>query len=326
MYTFDRLFPHLFLSTNNAELNRSQFGALSSQIPLLYLILLTNSTAVAITHVHVAPAWLSLFVPLALGLVCLARLLMWLRIDKRMLVDLDVARHLRLTTWLTMGLGIAFTSWGLALYPYGGAYERAHVALYMSITVIGCIFCLMHVRTAPLLLTMIVIVPLTAFFSLTGNVILIAISVNILVVSTAMVLVLLTYYRDFENLVDSKRTLQTIQFETQKLSDENFRLANIDSLTLLPNRRRFFAALDALITPARAVGHSIAVGVIDMDGFKQVNDLYGHSTGDRILAEVGKRLDALSCPHITIARLGGDEFGMLIEDVANSQEIGRAHV
>ncbi len=61
--------------------------------------------------------------------------------------------------------------------------------------------------------------------------------------------------------------------------------------------------------------------MIDLDGFKQVNDLYGHSTGDRILAEVGLRLDALSRPRITMARLGGDEFGVLIEGVTNSQEL-----
>ncbi len=167
MDPFDRLLPHLFISTKNPELNRSQFDASSRQIPLLYLILLTNSTALAITHFYVAPAGLSLYIPLALGLVCVARLLRWLRIDRSILEDLEVARELRLTTWLVMGLGIAFTSWGLALYPYGDAYERVHVAFYMSITVIGCIFCLMHVRTAPLLLTMIVIVPLTVFFLLT---------------------------------------------------------------------------------------------------------------------------------------------------------------
>jgi diguanylate cyclase (GGDEF)-like protein len=321
MYSFDNLLPHLFISTKNAELNRSQFDAIAKQIPLLYLILLTNSTAVAITHFHITPAWLSLYVPLALGLVCAARVFKWLRIDQSVLEDQEIARQLRSTTWFVIGLGIAFTSWGLALYPYGDAYERTHVALYMSVTVIGCIFCLMHVRTAALLLTVIVIVPFTVFFSLTGNSVLVAISVNVLLVSIAMVFILLTYYRDFANLVDSKQILQASQRETQKLNDENFRLANIDSLTLLPNRRCFFASLEALITSASAVGSSIAVGVIDLDGFKQINDLYGHATGDRILAEAGMRLAALSSPHITMARLGGDEFGLLMDGVTNSQDL-----
>ncbi|MFP3480538.1 diguanylate cyclase, partial [Burkholderia sp. SIMBA_057] len=88
-------------------------------------------------------------------------------------------------------------------------------------------------------------------------------------------------------------------------SDDNFRLASIDSLTDLPNRRSFFASLRALSEQALGSGGGFNVGLIDLDGFKQVNDIYGHASGDLVLQEVGLRLLALAEPGIFFARLGG---------------------
>ncbi|MCO4881592.1 EAL domain-containing protein [Paraburkholderia caribensis] len=306
-----------------AALSRSQFDAFSRQLPLLYVILVINSVAVAATHVAVAPAWLAIWVPLAMCTACAIRLVVWVRRRKYLasLTDEQVASRLKTTVWLIALLGVIFTGWGLLLFPYGDPYARAHVAFYMSITVIGCIFCLMHMRKAALLLTAIVIVPFSLFFSLTHNAVLVAIAINMLLVAVAMIFILITYYRDFANLVESKHALQAKQAELQRLSDENSRLANLDLLTGLPNRRRFLADLDALFQTAQDGHARFAVGVIDLDGFKQVNDLYGHGAGDRVLEEVGRRLLDVSGPRIRLARLGGDEFGLLVTDVREAQEL-----
>ena len=80
------------------------------------------------------------------------------------------------------------------------------------------------------------------------------------------------------------------QIETRRLSNENFRLANVDSLTDLPNRRQFFHRPSVLAEQARTANHRFVVGVLDLDGFKAVNDLYGHGVGDRVLKETGQRL------------------------------------
>jgi diguanylate cyclase (GGDEF)-like protein len=306
-----------------AALSRSQFDAFARQLPLLYLILVVNSLAVAATHAAVAPAWLAIWMPLAMCSACAIRLVVWVRRRKHLaaLSDEEVASRLKNTVWLIALLGVIFTGWGLLLFPYGDPYARAHVAFYMSITVIGCIFCLMHMRKAALMLTAIVIVPFSLFFSATGNAVFVAIAINMLLVAAAMIVILLTYYRDFANLVESKDTLQAKQAELQRLSDENSRLANLDILTGLPNRRRFLADLDTLFETAQAGHARFAVGVIDLDGFKQVNDLYGHGAGDRVLEEVGRRLLDVSGPRVKLARLGGDEFGLLVTDVHAQQEL-----
>ena len=268
-------------------------------------------------YVGVPISWLCVYTPAALGVFCLARIVIWLRNADRELLDGELARQLRLTMFLVGALGVAFTGWGLALYPYGDAYARCHVAFFMSITLIGCVFCLMHMRAAALLLTGIVIIPFTVFFSSTGNSVLIAIALNVMLVAMGMIKILLTYYRDFANLVESQKDLLTKQLETELLNNENFRLATVDSLTGLPNRRRFFAELDHLVAKEAKDNGRFAIGAIDLDGFKQINDLYGHACGDRVLAEVAQRLASFSNSDVTIARLGGDEFGLLSATAAD---------
>ncbi|WP_240324381.1 putative bifunctional diguanylate cyclase/phosphodiesterase [Trinickia diaoshuihuensis] len=315
--------PFTRSNASNVALMRSQFEAFSRQLPLLYFTLMVNSIAVAYTHVHSAPAVMTKVLPSALCAACMLRLYVWARRRAlgAVLTDSQIAVRMRNTVVLVVLFGLVFTFWGLSLYPYGGAYERTHVAFYMSITVIACIFCLMHMRIAALLLTAIVLVPFVVFFSLTENVVLIAIAMNVMFVSIAMVKVLLTYYRDFADLVNAKKVLEDKQQQLLVLNNENQRLANIDSLTSLPNRRHFLSRLGKHFAHERLDETRFAVGIVDLDGFKQVNDLHGHRAGDSLLREVGRRLEAFTSEELQIARLGGDEFGLLFGRVRSNDSL-----
>jgi diguanylate cyclase (GGDEF)-like protein len=307
----------------NAALMRSQFEAFSRQLPLLYFTLMANSVAVAFTHAQSTPALLSKIIPSLLCAICLLRLCIWARRRslKTALTDAQIAVRIRNTVILVVLFGIAFTTWGLSLYPYGGPYERAHVAFYMAISVIACIFCLMHMRIAALLLTTVVLGPFVVFFLSTANPVLVAIAINVLFVTVAMVKVLLTYYRDFATLVNAQSVLEDKQQELLTLNSENQRLANLDSLTGLPNRRHFLGRLGARFEHGCVDEHRFAVGIVDLDGFKQVNDLHGHRAGDSLLREVGQRLAQFASKDLQIARLGGDEFGLLFDDVTAQDEL-----
>jgi diguanylate cyclase (GGDEF)-like protein len=88
-----------------------------------------------------------------------------------------------------------------------------------------------------------------------------------------------------------------------------------DSLTGLPNRTLLSELLDRAVDRARRSHHFAAVLFIDLDGFKIINDLYGHHVGDELLVAVADRLSGLLRPGDTLSRLGGDEFVALCEDM-----------
>ena len=302
------------VAEGDPELVRSQVQAFGRQIPLLYFILIVNTMAVTVTHLRSAPAWMTMYVPGVLCALCIVRCVRWWRGRNRVLTHDKAVPELRKLIWMAGIFGIAFTAWSLMLLPYGTPYEQAQVAFYMATTVVGCVFCLMHLRVAALLLLSIVILSFATFLVFTGSPVFIAMAVDMSLVGLALAFIIELYYRSFAGVVHTQRDLQASQEKTQRLSDENFRLASIDSLTDLPNRRSFFASLRALSEQALATDGAFNVGLIDLDGFKQVNDIYGHASGDLVLQEVGARLLALAEPGIFFARLGGDEFGVLAQD------------
>ncbi len=87
-------------------------------------------------------------------------------------------------------------------------------------------------------------------------------------------------------------------------------LARFDSLTRLSNRHDFHAQLTPLLAESAAPA-AFAVHVIDLDRFKEINDLYGHPVGDKLLVAVGERIRAHTRTVDTVARLGGDEFAVI---------------
>lgn len=121
------------------------------------------------------------------------------------------------------------------------------------------------------------------------------------------------------------RALQLSAQTATRERDAMVSLAHTDPLTGLPNRRHLNAALQAALTQC-GPGRFVGVYVLDLDGFKPVNDRHGHDTGDALLAAVAQRLRAHTRASDLIARVGGDEFvlmaiGLGSDDVA--QEIGR---
>ncbi len=93
-------------------------------------------------------------------------------------------------------------------------------------------------------------------------------------------------------------------------------LATHDILTGIPNRGLFRERLDLAWGESRKPGQSFALGILDLDYFKEVNDSLGHAAGDRLLAQVARRLERVLKSSDTLARLGGDEFGLLLGEAA----------
>jgi diguanylate cyclase (GGDEF)-like protein len=97
-------------------------------------------------------------------------------------------------------------------------------------------------------------------------------------------------------------------------------LAHHDSLTRLPNRTLFSSRLEQSLQLARRNGSHVAVLFLDLDRFKSINDTLGHSLGDELLCEVGRRLVACVRAGDTVARLGGDEFTVIMSELRHEEE------
>jgi diguanylate cyclase (GGDEF)-like protein len=105
------------------------------------------------------------------------------------------------------------------------------------------------------------------------------------------------------------------------LAEEMRRLARYDGLTGLPNRNLFLSRVEEAAARARRQQTPLAVLFVDLDGFKAVNDRFGHAAGDVLLNTVAKRLQQEVREVDLAARLGGDEFAVLLEPAAGAAEI-----
>lgn len=112
--------------------------------------------------------------------------------------------------------------------------------------------------------------------------------------------------------------------ERKRLEQELWRLAKQDSLTGLPNRLQFSEQLETMLAVAKEHEGGFAVGLIDVDQFKETNDILGHAAGDELLKEVGIRLQTALAPFGQVARLGGDEFAILISTAGPDNSLSAA--
>ncbi|WP_413795482.1 MULTISPECIES: bifunctional diguanylate cyclase/phosphodiesterase [unclassified Pseudomonas] len=101
-------------------------------------------------------------------------------------------------------------------------------------------------------------------------------------------------------------------------------LAYHDGLTTLPNRSLFSKLLSQSISEASRYDRQLAVLFLDLDRFKQVNDMLGHDAGDQLLKEVAQRLEACLRSSDTVARLGGDEFVILLPELSQDNDVATA--
>jgi len=117
---------------------------------------------------------------------------------------------------------------------------------------------------------------------------------------------------------------QRVAERTEALAEANARLeaqAMQDPLTGLANRTALASHMQQAMSRTRRRGELLALVLIDLDGFKDINDEWGHATGDRVLIEVAARLQAFARGSDLVARLGGDEFILLSEGILDRQEV-----
>jgi diguanylate cyclase (GGDEF)-like protein len=158
--------------------------------------------------------------------------------------------------------------------------------------------------------------------------------IAICVVILLILRLLWIHNQGFRELVESRTAISLERERAQraerlaKAEKAKARLiADTDPLTGLANRRAFLRALSRHAAGLARSGRGFALAMVDLDGFKPINDTFGHATGDRVLQGIGERLARAGGEGAFIARTGGDEFALLlprVRDVAAADQAGAA--
>ena len=307
------------------ELVKAQYYIFVKQIPMLYFILSVNTLAMIYTFARFGHPAVTVALPLGLVALCLWRGYVWTRRRDQPVEAAAALKSMHATVVLGSGLAAAFVLWGLTLYGYGDAAAKSEIVFFLGLTMIACTFCLTYLPPAALSVATIGAAPSSLYFFFADSGQYRAAAVILALVSLGLLTTIRRNYDQFASLVASQRALMAKHAETVELADENSRLANLDALTGLPNRRQFIARLAELCDdPASGL---VAMCFLDLDGFKNVNDDYGHEVGDRLIAHAAKAFAERLPAGALLARLGGDEFAALVagpEAEANMLAFGAA--
>ncbi len=135
------------------------------------------------------------------------------------------------------------------------------------------------------------------------------------------VLLSVTAVRDPSSLATRYVGIYTDITERKRSEEELWRRANFDVLTGLPNRMLLHERLDRALARAGREASVVALLFVDLDGFKPINDRFGHHAGDAVLHGVAERMQSKIRESDTAARLGGDEFVILLQAVGSDDDV-----
>ena len=310
-----RVWHDLFaLKNGDAELARAQFRSFAKQMPLLYLILICNATAVMVAFFKPTMLVETLLIPVIICSVAIVRAIWWWRQDgAQSFTDAEIALQINRTCKLAVIMTLAFELWCMWIYSSGDAYARGHLTFFLGLTQVSTVFCLMTLRAAAMRVAATSTVVFVLFFGMVDQGRMLVEAIVLGCVGVGMMIVTHRYNLDFSKLICSQRDLRNRQAETEKLSEENRQIALTDALSGLPNRRQLLVNLDRIDARDGEALDGLAVLFIDLDGFKDINDTHGHQAGDSLIRSLSVRIGQVCPPHSMLARVGGDEFVILIE-------------
>ncbi len=263
-------------------------------LPLLCLTIAACAVAMTIAVLGDLPWWQQLAPPTIIVGTCLA-VLARSRLIGKPIETRAAVRQLHATMLLATGLGLVAGLWCVNAFTETEKYYCMVAPVFIGIAALVSATCLLSVPRAAIVGIVATILPIVIKMALYDNLGVRAMAAMLVIVGIMQSGVVLAKFRE-------TITMLMMQHELN-------RLAESDSLTGLDNRVAFIRKLDEGL----AQGKSLQVVLVDLDGFKLINDTHGHQAGDAVLAEVARRMRQLLVSAVSIARLGGDEFSLLFD-------------
>ncbi len=250
------------------EVRTARFAALSRQIPLLYVVLVSNTWTLTVTFLPLAPWWRTVGIAVPFTLLCAQRVLVWWRrwnvrptaeSARRQLLHADVVAGM---------LALTFPLWTFSLFPYGDSWARLQIGLYLTTSLVTSMFCLIHSSRAALVVGLAGGVPIVVFFVHAGGRAPVMTAVNSAVVTLVAMVVVVIQNRDFSRMVHAQveagrrereqrrllRMIDDMPIAVMTVDPETFRISYVNGACL-----RLFRSLEGFLPVAAddLVGSSI---------------------------------------------------------------------
>ena len=278
------------------ELALLQYERIGALVPIIYFAV----AMIAIVGASASGGGFDILyhaiLPLGFVIMGVVRSVTWYRRKSHMVDVLKIRRYLRSTTIIAMVMSLVGGLWTIDSYYETVEARRVLAPIFIFMIVFAGAVCLTSLpRAAVGMMSTALFLPLLVMI-LSPDAGISAMGISLLIVTLLLIGLIVN---NFAEIVSGL-----------KLRHELRHLADTDALTGLANRRAFANRFD-LGKAEAGEESSLAVVMIDLDGFKRANDQYGHAAGDAVLIEVAERLQMLCTEAQSIARLGGDEFAIL---------------
>jgi diguanylate cyclase (GGDEF)-like protein len=306
----------------NAALLREQYRSLARLGPYVHGIVILTALALFCATRPTGSFLDGIALPAALITVSAFRLIAWFK--ARASVELEaldrVRRKVRVASFLGPALTFAFALTSVISTWQDGVVEFALALLTVWVVAAVCAICLNRIASEANVIVIAATAPLVVAFLARGAELTLGLAALVAIAACFIVRMLDEHFRMFAEIVRSRFVIAEKQRAAEEARQAAMAIALTDDLTGLPNRRCFHSLLADRMRTATETGEPFALGLIDLDGFKPINDAHGHPAGDHILRQVANRLAKAMDGRGSAARIGGDEFAILCNGVGARDE------
>jgi diguanylate cyclase (GGDEF)-like protein len=290
-----------------SALEQAQMQQVLRHLPMLYAVALLNILIVIAVCAHQGMAishygWMA-----AVVVVAVVRMIQWQRRSRSSELPAHPARFLRGVNWMAIGMIGCLSLWTSYAFSTGLFVDATFSPISLAFGATCIAHCLASSRFTAIGVLIVGILPSAFVMTFSGDFNAGMLGISMISITALMVRFIAEQY---DQLI--KRLMLEKQIRDQ---------ANSDPLTGLANRRAIMAALEEEEEATLNGGAPFGVALLDLDGFKGVNDTFGHPVGDALLQEVAVRLQKSVGQIDKVGRLGGDEFIILFRAVTGENDI-----
>lgn len=291
-----RLFPPIpdALRDDVAILRANRIETLT---PMLFLMLAATTPTAIYAGVETVHPIIRIGFPVTLAIVGILGFLFLRHNRGRRMSPRRARRVIREAGWVSGVTGTMCSLWTVTNWLAAPPETHSYYAMIMAMGSLATAYCLSSIRFVTFLNLGIGLAPIAALMLTSGNPPEVAAGASLVIATLFLLRMVVQQHGQVIDLLELQRQMRE--------------LAHTDPLTGLANRREFDRRLDEEI--ARADGAvPFAIALLDLNGFKPVNDQHGHAIGDGVLCELANRLRRACGDHAVVARQGGDEFAILV--------------